>query len=106
MRGPRLTVWLGFVTTDRDGGRQIPRAQDSLLLSETTLGLLKGRKPLALESTTVVTEETTLSYKKRSEARKNVSTQNLYSKLYYLDFSQSLIIYILLYVIPADCKNA
>lgn len=36
MRGPRLTVWLGFVTTDRDGGRQIPRPQDSPLLPEKT----------------------------------------------------------------------
>lgn len=30
-RGPRLTVWLGFVTTDRDGGRQIARPQKRLI---------------------------------------------------------------------------
>lgn len=34
MRGPRLTVWLGFVTTDRDGGRLIRRFSDSRLLLE------------------------------------------------------------------------
>lgn len=36
MRGPRLTVELGFVTTDRDGGRQIQSSQDPWLLSQTT----------------------------------------------------------------------
>lgn len=35
MRGPRLTM-LGFVTTDRDGGRQIRRPQDSWQLSQMT----------------------------------------------------------------------
>lgn len=54
MRGPRLTMLLGFVTTDRDGGRPIWRPQDSWLLSQMTnqsvlAGLSAFSQPLGLQ---------------------------------------------------------